>query len=462
MFETKIYVQRRAQLKSKIESGVLLFLGNNESPMNYADNTYHFRQDSTFLYYFGLDQPGMAAIIDVDNDDEIIFGYDFTVDDIVWMGPQPSLQERAESVGLKKSAPNGELAHVISNALDKGRTVHILPPYRADHNITYASLLRINVDGVEQYVSEEFIKAVVAQRNIKSDEEIAEIENAINITYEMHTFAMKNARPGMLEREIAGNMAGIAASLGSSASFPIIFSVHGETLHNHYHGNTMQAGDIAINDSGAESLNYYAGDITRTIPIGGTFSDRQKEIYEIVLSAQMKAIEAIHPGITYKEIHLQTAKNMAKGLKQLGLMKGDMNDAVIQGAHALFFPHGLGHMMGLDVHDMENLGEDYVGYDALIQRSPQFGLKSLRLGKTLEPGNVLTVEPGLYFIPALIKKWQAAGTCDNFINYDKLDDYLDFGGIRIEDDVLVTEHGSRVLGKPIPKTVSDVEALACI
>ncbi len=460
MFEQKIYVQRRVRLKSKMQNGILLFIGNTESPMNYADNTYPFRQDSTFLYYFGLDQPGLAALIDLDNDDEIIFGYDFTVDDIVWMGPQPSLRERAESVGVKKSAPTADLAHVISHALDKGRTVHILPPYRGEHRITYASLLHVNVDGVEQYVSEDFIKAVVAQRTIKSDEEVAEIERAVDITCEMHTFAMKKARPGMVEREISGAMMGIAAAHGTSASFPIIFSVHGETLHNHYHGNTMRAGDMAINDSGAESLNFYAGDITRTIPIGGTFTSKQKEVYDIVLSAQMKAIDAIRPGIQYKEIHLQTAKNMARGLKALGLMKGDMNDAVIQGAHALFFPHGLGHMMGLDVHDMENLGENYVGYDETLQRSTQFGLKSLRLGKTLETGYVITVEPGLYFIPALIEKWRAAGTCADFINYDKVDDYLDFGGIRIEDDVLVTEHGQRVLGKAIPKAVEQVEALA--
>ena len=461
MFKTETYVQRRRVLKKQFKDGILLFLGNDDSPINYTDNMYHFRQDSTFLYYFGLENPGLYVVIDIDKNDEILFGYDFTVDDIVWMGPQPSLQERAEQVGLKKSAAESELEHFLANALNKKRTVHILPPYRGEHKIKYASLLHLHVDGVEQYVSEPFVKAVVAQRNIKSEQEIVEIEKAIDITYEMQTFAMKNARPGLVEREISGKMEGIAAALGISTSFPIIFSVHGETLHNHDHGNTMRAGDIAINDCGAESISHYAGDITRTIPIGGKFSARQKDIYEIVLTAEMSAIEIIRPGIPYKDIHLQIAKQMADGLKQLGLLKGDMDDAVQQGAHALFFPHGLGHMMGLDVHDMENLGEDYVGYDGTIERSSQFGLKSLRLGRALQPGFVLTVEPGLYFIPALIEQWKANGMFASFINYDKLDAYLDFGGIRIEDDVLVTDSGARLLGRPIPKTVQDVEVLTC-
>lgn len=460
MFEPDIYSERRLLLKKELQSGILLFFGNNESPMNYADNPYSFRQDSTFLYYFGLDTPGLAAMIDLDADDEIIYGNDCTVDDIVWMGPQPSLPERAERVGVKKSAPEKMLAHAITTALNKGRPVHVLPPYRDEHRIKYASLLHLNMSTAEHYVSEPLIKAVAAQRSVKSAEEICEIEKAIDITYEMHTFAMQHAKPGMLEREIAGKMAGIAAAFGSSISFPIIFSVHGETLHNHYHGNVMQDGDLAVNDSGAESLLHYAGDITRTIPIGGQFSNRQRDIYEIVLAAQKNAIDAIRPGIPYRDIHLQSAGDMADGLRQLGLMRGDMNEAVALGAHALFFPHGLGHMLGLDVHDMENLGENVVGYDATIQKSSQFGLKSLRLARALQPGYVLTVEPGLYFIPALIEKWRSDEKFVEFINYDKLNDYMDFGGIRIEDDVLVTQNGSRVLGKPIPKTVENVEALA--
>ena len=460
MFDPGIYTARRKVLKNKLKSGLLLFLGNNESPSNYADNPYRFRQDSTFLYYFGLDDPGLGAIIDLDNDIETIFGYDFTVDDIVWMGPQPSLQERAERAGVKKSATTAELATVISSALDKGQTIHILPPYRAEHRIRCASLLHVNVDAVDQHVSESFIKAVVDQRNVKASEEVAEIEKAVNITGDMHIFAMQHAKPGMVEREISGKMEGIAAAYGTSTSFPIIFSKHGETLHNHFHGHVLHAGDLVVNDSGAESLLHYAGDITRTIPIGGKFSSKQRDVYEIVLSAQVNAINAIRPGVPYLDIHLHAAGDMAEGLKHLGLMKGDVHDAVVHGAHALFFPHGLGHMMGLDVHDMENLGENYVGYDKMVQRSSQFGLKSLRLGRTLQPGFVLTVEPGLYFIPALIQQWKRDEKFTEYINYDKVEEYLDFGGIRIEDDVLVTESGNRVLGEPIPKTVQEVEALA--
>ncbi|MBN1466433.1 aminopeptidase P family protein, partial [candidate division KSB1 bacterium] len=438
MFEKNVYRQRRQHLREQFDEGILLFLGNDESPMNYADNTYHFRQDSTFLYYFGLDSPGLVAIMDIDDESETIFGYDFTVDDVVWMGPQLSLQERAEQVGAQKSAAEEELPHIIAKALGAGRAVHILPPYRCEHRIKVAALLHVTVEAVAQYVSEPFIRAVVAQRSSKSAEEISEIEKAIDITYEMHTFAMRHARPGVIEREIAGRMQSIAASSGASVSFPIIFSVHGETLHNHQHGNVMRSGDIAVNDSGAESSLHYAGDITRTIPIGGAFTRRQRDIYDIVLSAQMGAISAIRPGISYRDVHMQAAKIMAEGLKQIGIMRGDIDDAVAHGAHALFFPHGLGHMLGLDVHDMENLGEKYVGYDDSIQRSPQFGLKSLRLAKTLQPGYVVTVEPGLYFIPALIEQWKAAGKCAEFIDYKKLSSYLDFGGIRIEDDVLVT------------------------
>ncbi|MBN1559465.1 aminopeptidase P family protein [candidate division KSB1 bacterium] len=460
MFAENVYRQRRQQLKQQFDAGVLLFLGNDDSPMNYSDNTYRFRQDSTFLYYFGLQDPGLAAVIEVDDESETLFGYDFTVDDVVWMGPQPSLQERAERVGVVKCAAQSQLAPVIAKALAAGRDVHILPPYRGDHRIKAASLLHISVEAVEHYASEPFIKAVVAQRSIKSTDEIVEIETALDITHQMHTFAMQHARPGMVEREISGQMEGIAATRGAGVSFPIIFSVHGETLHNHYHGNIMRRGDIAVNDSGAESFLHYAGDITRTIPIGGQFTSRQRDIYSIVLSAQMQAIAAIRPGIPYRDVHLHAARVMAEGLKQLGLMRGDMDDAVAQGAHALFFPHGLGHMMGLDVHDMENLGENHVGYDESIQRSAQFGLKSLRLARALQPGYVLTVEPGLYFIPALIAKWEAAGKSRDFINYEKLRAFLDFGGIRIEDDVVVTANGQRVLGRPIAKTIDEVEALA--
>ncbi len=459
MFDTKIYSRRRDELKSRMKSGILLFSGNDESPMNYADNTYAYRQDSSFLYYWGLDFPGLAAVIDLDENRDIIFGDELTMDDIVWMGPQPTLKERARQVGVVETMPSEELAIRIRQDLRRGRKVHFLPQYRPDNTRKLEKLLGIGTEYQSHYVSTEFIKAVVAQRSLKSPEEVAEIEKALEISYEMQTTAMKMIRPGMVEREIAGAMTGIAKRLGEGLSFPIIFSVHGETLHNHHHGNVMQEGQLAVNDSGAESGLHYAGDITRTIPVSGRFSGRQREIYDLVLSAQLTAIEAIRPGVKYRDVHLKACRTIAEGLQKLGLMKGDLQEAVGQGAHALFMPHGLGHMMGLDVHDMENLGEQYVGYDEQTRRSQQFGLAALRLGRELQPGFVLTVEPGIYFIPQLIEQWQAEKKFAEFLNYPEISRYADFGGIRIEDDVLVEAGGCRVLGRPIPKTVSEVEAV---
>lgn len=458
MFPADVYTRRRAELRKKMGQGLLLFMGNDESPMNYPANPYPFRQDSTFLYYFGLNDPGLVATIDLDSDEEILFGYDYTVDDIVWMGPQPSLQERAEQVGIEQAQPLEKLADRLQSALKRGQKVHLLPQYRAENVLKIRRLLGISPDFLDAYISLEFIRAVVAQRSVKAPEEITEIEKALDITYEVHLFAMHETRPGRYEREIAGAIEGIARAHGGRLSFPIIFSVHGETLHNHHHENLMKEGDMVVNDCGGETALGYAGDITRTLPVSGKFTERQKAVYEVVLRAQMAAIEAIQPGVKYRDVHLLAARVIADGLKELGLMKGDMAEAVAQGAHALFFPHGLGHMMGLDVHDMENLGEEYVGYDAETRRSDQFGLAYLRLAKALQPGYVLTVEPGIYFIPELIDQWKAAGKFREFIQYDKVEEYRDFGGIRIEDDVLVTEKGHRVLGKPIPKTVEEVEA----
>jgi Xaa-Pro aminopeptidase len=460
MFKSEVYEQRRKKLTKKMKSGILLFLGNEESPMNYPGNPYHYRQDSSFLYYWGLNEPGLTAVIDLDEGREMIFGYDFTVDDIVWMGPQPTLKERAARVGVKKTAPDGELADFLANVLKKNRRVHFLPQYRADNLQKIEKLLGIHPRLVNDYASEKLIKAVVAQRSIKSKEEIGEIEAALDIAYEMHVYAMKNARPGKYEREVAGGMEGIALSMGKGVSFPIIFSIHGETLHNHYHGNLMQKGDIAVNDCGAESLNCYASDITRTIPVSGKFTSQQREIYQLVLNAQLNAIQAMKPGVKFKKVHLIAAKTIAGGLIEMKFMKGNVDEAVKAGAHALFMPHGLGHMMGLDVHDMENLGEDYVGYDEKTRRSDQFGLAYLRMAKELEPGHVMTVEPGIYFIPELIDLWKSEKKHQQFINYDKVEKFRSFGGIRIEDDVLVTEKGHKVLGKPIPKTIEEVEQLA--
>lgn len=457
MFDSKVYVERRAQLKKLVGSGILFFPGNNESPMNYPANVFRFRQDSSFSYYWGLDEPGVFALIDVDEDKEIIFGNDVSIDDIIWTGPLPTMKEKAVKVGITDTKPVAELAGILKTAVAKGKKVHFLPQYRADNIITMENLLGIHPGHINNYASEALIKAVVAQRSIKSSEEIEQIEQMVNVAFKMHTTAMKMTKPGIYEREIAGLVEGIALSEGNGTAFPVIFSVHGETLHNPYHENIMNDGDIVINDCGAESLLRYNSDITRTIPVSGKFSEKQKAIYEVVLNAEVTSIEAIKPGIKFQEIHMLAAKTVAQGLIDVGLMKGNAEDAAENGAHALFFPHGLGHMLGLDVHDMEGLGEDYVGYDETVERSSQFGKAYLRLARELKPGFVLTVEPGIYFIPDLIDQWKSAGKFTDFINYDKVDEFRNARGYRIEDDVLVTESGYRVLGKPIPKTVEDVE-----
>ncbi|MCF8234536.1 MAG: aminopeptidase P family protein [Bacteroidales bacterium] len=457
MFPKEVYTDRRNRLRDEMGSGLALFIGNNEAPMNYPANGYHFRQDSSYLYFFGLDHDNLAGVIDIDNDMDIIFGNDVSLDDIIWMGPQPTMKERAEKVGVEHTLPMDKLAEFLNKEIGKGRKVHFLPPYRGEHFLQLKQLLGLNTDRVKDYISVELIKAVVKLRSIKDKYEIEEIEKAVDIAWEMHTTAMKMAKPGVVEREIAGTIEGISLAKGGPVSFPIILSIHGETLHNHYHGNTLAEGRMMVTDAGAETPMHYASDITRTTPVGGKFSRRQKEIYEIVLKANMECIEACKPGIKFRDVHLQAANILASGLRDLGIMKGDVAEAVRQGAHALFMPHGLGHMMGLDVHDMEGLGEDYVGYDEETKRSDQFGTAFLRLSRELQSGFVLTVEPGCYFIPALIDLWKKEGRFTEFINYDKAEEYKDFGGIRIEDDVLITDTGYRVLGKPIPKTVAEIE-----
>ena len=460
MFAADVYIERRRRLKEQVQSGLILFLGNEESPMNYPDNQYPFRQDSSFLYFFGLYCPSLAAIIDVDRDKEVIFGDDLTVDDIIWTGPQPVLSKRSEAAGISETAGLDKLQSALEQAVRQGIDIHFLPQYRARNTLKIAELLDIPPSSVQEHVSEKLIRAVVAQRSIKSKQEISEIESALDISYEMQTAAMKMSKPGLYERQIAGAMEGIVLSLGGRLSFPTIFSVHGETLHNHSHGNLMKAGDIAVNDSGVETSLGYASDITRTVPISGKFTQRQKEIHTIVLDAQEQAIGAVKPGVEFRNIHRLACTVLASGLKDLGLMKGDIDEAVNAGAHTLFFQCGLGHMMGLDVHDMEGLGEDYVGYTDTIRRNPGFGWRSLRLAKELEADFVITVEPGIYFIPELIKRWKAENKNSQYINYDMIEKYKDFGGVRIEDDVLVTENGYRVLGKKIPKTIDEVEEIS--
>jgi Xaa-Pro aminopeptidase len=457
MFEKNIYIERRKRLKDQVESGIILLLGNEESPMNYADNQYPFRQDSTFLYFFGLDKSGLTAVMDMDEGTEFVFGNDLTIDEIVWTGPQPFLHEICLGVGVSKTGPGNELAQTLDKARRQGRKIHFLSQYRPENLLKIRQLLTIEPAQIQEHVSVSLTKVVIAQRSIKSEQEIEQIETAIDISYKMQTTAMKMSKPGIYEREVAGAMEGIAQSEGVLLAFPTIFSIHGQTLHNPYHDNIMKDTDMAVNDSGAESPLHYASDITRTIPVGGTFSARQKEIYNIVLDAQEKAIDAVKPGVEFRDVHRLACTVLTSGLKDIGLMKGNVQDAVDAGAHTLFFQCGLGHMLGLDVHDMEPLGEDYIGYTDTIKRNPAFGWKSLRLAKALEPGFVITVEPGIYFIPELIDRWKASNQCADFINYDMVEKYKTFGGIRLEDDVLVTGDSSQILGKPIPKTIEEVE-----
>ncbi len=457
MFKPEVYKQRREALKAKVNNGIAVFLGNDESPMNYPANTFHFRQDSTFLYFFGLDLPGLAGVIDFDEGRDILFGNDVEIDDIIWMGPQPSMKDNAAKVAVETTYPFGELAGYIEKARSQGRKIHYLPMYRGETKILFEQLTGIRVGEQAGNVSVDLIKAVVSLRNIKDEYEIAELEKAAAVGYEMHVTAMKMAMPGESERKIAGVIEGIALSRGAMVSFPIILSQNGETLHNHDHSQILQEGRMMITDAGAESLLHYASDFTRTVPVGGKFNQRQRDVYQIVLDANNAATDAIKPGVTYQSIHLLAAGVIASGLKDLGLMKGNVDDAVQNGAHALFFPHGLGHMMGMDVHDMEGLGEDFVGYDDEVKRIQQFGTAYLRLGRKLEKGFVLTNEPGIYFIPALFEMWRKEGKFTDFINYDKVEEYIGFGGIRLEDDILVTETGSKLIGKRIPITIDEIE-----
>ena len=459
MFKKETYIQRRNRLQKDLGSGLVIFLGNNYVGMNYAANTYPFRQDSNFLYFFGLDKAGMAASIDIDNNEAILYGHNATIDDIVWEGQVPSMSALAEKCGMEKTAAPQELERTIQQAKEKGQQIHFLPPYRHDNMIRLANMLDISVEQLKTKASVDLIKAVAAQRSIKTAEEIAEMEDAVNITGQMHVAVMRGARAGVKEAELAGLAQSIAYGKGMGLAYPVILSKDGQTLHNHYHGNILQEGQLVLGDFGAQNRMYYAGDITRTMPVSGHFTQKQKEIYEIVLKAEVDSIKACKAGVKYKDIHLGAAEIIATGLKNLGLMKGNPAEAVQAGAHALFFPHGLGHHIGLDVHDMEDLGENHIGYDEETSRSEQFGTKYLRLGKELQSGNVITVEPGIYFIPELIDKWSQEKQHTDFINYEALESYKDFGGIRIEDNILIEENGSKILGEAIPKSVEELEAL---
>ena len=456
MFDISTYLNRRHNLMTGFVSGIILLMGNDESPMNYADNIYRFRQDSTFLYYFALNRAGLVGIIDVDQNKHYLFGNDFTIDDIVFMGFQPTLSELAEAVGVKETGTLSKLENYLKDAVAKGRSIHFLPPYRAENKIKLWHWLGINPKETQKAASVELIKSIVAQREIKSDEELEEIEKAVDTSVDMHVTAMQMVRPGLIESDIVSKVHEIGLQAGGYLSFPVVATIHGETLHNSFHGNKLKEGDLFLLDCGAETDMGYAGDLSSTMPVSPQFSARQKEIYNIVLESHNQSTEMLKPGIPFKDIYYAASGIIVDGMKGLGLIKGDTDEIVQAGAHAMFFQCGLGHQMGLDVHDMEDLGEVYVGYEGKA-KSTQFGIKSLRLAKPLIPGMIVTVEPGIYFIPSLIDMWRAEKRFTDFINYDKLEAYKDFGGIRNEENFVITKDGYKLLGKKKPKTIEDVE-----
>lgn len=458
MFSNSIYIKRRELLKSKFNAGILLFLGNSESPMNYRDNTYHFRQDSTFLYYFGVNEPNLSAVIDLDSGKEIIFGAEMTLDELVWMGRQRPLKEKCRDSGIIEVEAPATLKNYIEQSRSQGRLIHFLPPYRAENEIKLSGLLQLDIDKLKANSSVDFIKAVVAQRSIKSAEELVELDKAAAISADIHLMVMQTTRPGMYEREVAAAIHQAALAFGGNLAYPVILTVRGEILHNHYHGNLLQEGQLVLNDSGVETSMGYAGDLTRTFPVAKRFTNEQSDIYEIVLNAYRDASIMLAPGTKYLDIHFQACKSLVNGLKDIGLMRGNTEDAVAVGAHTLFFQCGTGHMMGLDVHDMEDLGEEYVGYSEELQKNTsQFGLKSLRLAKELQPGFVVTVEPGIYFNNELIDRYAASNLYSEFLDYNKIQHYRNFGGIRIEDNFVVQDAGSRMLGKHLANTIAEIE-----
>lgn len=459
MFSKETYIKRRQELKQKVGSGILLFLGNEETGMSYRDNLYSFRQDSSFLYYFGVDAASLHAIIDVDNDEEIIFGDELTIDDIVWTGPKEALVDKAAKVGIQVVKPNSAISGYLKSIQGKKQQIHFLPPYRGEHSLKLLDWLNISPNEAAQNASVTLIKAIVSMRSYKSAEEIAEIEKAVDTSVDMHLEFMRITRPGMTEKQVAGQLQSIAIGQGGDISYPIILTVNGEILHTHTRDLVMQDGQMSLCDAGAETAMHYCGDLTRTIPTGKRFTTIQKEMYEIVLNAQVSAVAACKPGILFKDVHALASTKLLEGLKSVGIIKGDAAEAFANDVHTLFFQCGLGHMMGLDVHDMENLGEQYVGYTEDLKKGTTFGWKSLRLGRALEPGFVVTVEPGLYLIPTLIDRWKAENKLSQFIDYNQLGKFRDFTGIRIEDDLVITEDGNRVLGKELVKSITGVEEM---
>lgn len=457
MFERSIYEQRRARLAEALGGGLVLLPGNTESPMNYRDNAYPFRQDSTFLYFFGLDQPDLCAVLDLDADQATVFGDELTIDDIVWTGDLPTIAERAARAGVADTRPLRELPGLLAPAAKSGRPIRYLAPYRDANTLRLSRWLDLAPAAVEEGASLDLTRAVINLRAIKGPEEIEQLDEAVDISVDMHLAAMRLVQPGLRESEIAAEVERVAMAAGKGPAFPVIATINGQILHNHYHGNALRSGDLFLLDAGAQTRMGYCGDLSSTFPVDERFTPRQKLIYELSLEAHEAAVAELGPGVPNRQVHLVAALAIAEGMKGLGLMKGDLGEAVAAGAHAMFFPCGVGHMMGLDVHDMENLGEVYVGYDGQ-PKSTEFGLKSLRLARPLLPGFVLTIEPGIYFIPQLIDRWRAEGRHAEFLVYDELDKWRDFGGIRNEENYLITHKGKRRLGKPKPKTIAEVEA----
>lgn len=458
MFSTQTYLKRREKLIQRVEdTGLLLFLSNGENPINFEDNTYRFRQDSTFLYYFGIQQAHIAAVVDLDANKTLIFGDELSMDALVWMGRQETLKAKCEKTGVTETRPYGELATYIADAQKANRKIHYLPPYQPANKIALSALLHVAI--ADLHPSTALIQAIVAQREIKEEQEISEIEKALTISTRMHLAAMRLAKPGVKEYEIAATIQQIAAQEDCALAYPSIVTVQGGILHNHYQGNTLESGQLLLNDSGCEVPMGYASDLTRTFPVDQRFTAEQRDLYQVVLTAFEEAKNQLKAGVKFKDVHLHAALILTQGLIDFGLMKGNAADAVEAHAHTMFFQCGLGHMMGLDVHDMEDLGEQYVGYTpSEPKEKQQFGLKSLRLGKALKAGHVVTVEPGIYFIPELIQRWEAEKKYLDFINYEKLKQYQGFGGIRIEDNFLIQEKGYRQLGPELIRTVEEIEA----
>ena len=458
MFASEIYEERRQRLQERLKTGLLLFLGNDESPLNALGNMHAFRQDSTFLYFTGVDHPGFSLLMDLDQDTATLFADEPSLDTIVWTGLLPSVAELAWKAGITHAAPVTKLADRLRKAVAQGRAIRFLPPYRPENKLKLFLLLGFHPEHQALAASVDFIQAVAEQRAYKNSEEIAEIERAVDLSVDMHMAAMRMARPGMLEAELLARVTELALASGGDLSHPVIATTHGEVIRNRFHDLVLENGRMFLLNAGAETLRHYPGDLTSSFPVNRTFSARQKEVYQIVLNALQDSAAMLKPGVWFQDAHLTACKTLVAGLKALGLMKGSVDEAVAQGAHALFFPHGLGHMLGLDVHDMEDLGEEWVGHEGR-PRSSQFGLNTLRLAREMRPGFVFTLEPGLYFIPELMDRWQADKKFTAFIDYPRLEPYRTFGGIRIGENYVMLDHGARRLGKPLPRVPSEMEVV---